>query len=99
MVIFAISGYYYDTPKEWIQLCSLWLVSRNEFDSDRSVWPQKGVVDLVHGLPNRVVHMEVSNQSYQQHVQVLLSKPETTEMRTWKKRTFVMAYRVTFVES
>ena len=75
MVIFAVSGYYYYMLKEWIQLCSLWLVSRNEFDSDRPVWPQKGVVDLVHGLPNRVLHTEVSNQAYQQHVQVLLSKP------------------------
>ena len=57
------------------------------------------MVDLVHGLPNRVLHTEVSNQAYQQHVEVLLSKPETTEMRTWKKRTFVMALHVTFVES
>ena len=53
----------------------MWLVSRNEFDSDRPVWPEKGVVDLVHGLPNRVLQTEVSNQAYQQHVQVLLSKP------------------------
>ena len=76
--------------KEWIWLCSLWLFSWNEFNSDRPVWPKKGVVDLVHGLPNRVLHTEVSNQAYQQHVQVLLSKPETTELRTWKKRTFVL---------
>ena len=33
------------------------------------------MVDLVHGLPNRVLQTEVSNQAYQQHVQVLLSKP------------------------
>ena len=87
----ATTGWF--TEYSWH--CSAW----NEFNSDRPVWPKKGVVDLVHGLPNRVLHTEVSNQAYQQHVQVLLSKPETTELRTWKKRTFVIAYHVTFVES